>query len=527
MLTGLRFEVAQAAPRPAPNRADVACFIGQVARRDGADLPESVIAQLRAVGWVDGPWEPEPDRLDALLHVPVVVEEWDLFDRLFAWERRSLDAGGGTRCAGYLGAAVRSFFAYGGRRAVVLRTGDPWPYLGGPDRASLRRSRLEELVPARGEVPRPFDATDPRTWRGVEHVYGLPDVSHVCLPDLADACASEPPTVPTVASPPPPPEVFVECGTGEPPTPEDRALRAVSPPRLEPEGFAAWALAVDAVRAFLARHRRDALLVAALPLPHAAARAEGVDGAHSQADWLRFLRQSGVLEAEGTSEAGRGTAASALVQLVWPWLRTTRSDDLPGRVEPAEAVLAGVLADNALGRGTFRSIAGTRLPHVVAPEPVPDLGLGPDSPAALLAERVCLIGPDADGIAVLSDVTSSPDRAWRPGGASRLMATLIRAARRVGEAQLFEANGPELWTRVRRAIEDLLDGFFRAGALGGRNRDEAYRVRCGRSTMTGNDLDHGRLRAEITVRPAAAVERITVALELGAGGADSRLPEVA
>jgi phage tail sheath protein FI len=234
-----------------------------------------------------------------------------------------------------------------------------------------------------------------------------------------------------------------------------------------------------------------------------------------------------VLEAEGANEAGNGTAASAFVQLAWPWLQTVRSDDLPQRLEPAEGLLAGVLARNALARGTFRSVAGTPLPQVVTPEPVPDLGLGLDSPTARLAERVCLIGPEPDGISLLSDVTSAPDSAWRPGGVSRLMATLIRAALRVGEAQLFEANGPELWTRVRRSFEELLGGFYRAGALGGKSEAEAFQVRCDRTTMSQNDLDNGRLRAEITVLPAAAIERITVSLELFSGRAEARLSEVA
>jgi uncharacterized protein len=527
MLTGLSFEIAAAPAAAAPNRADVACFIGMVSRRPGVALPSGVRAQLRSSGWEGGPWLVEAQRVDSLSQLPVIVDSWDAFDRLFAWERRPVRADGTGWCATYLGAAVRSFFAQGGRRAAIIRAGDPWPYLGGPDRAAELRARLGALVPARAFAPRPFEASNPPVWRGIEHLYGLGEISHVCLPDLADICSAEPQPLPVVDPPPPTPEVFVECSGPEPPTPVDSGLRFVGAPRLDVDGFAAWAATVDAVREFLARHRRDALMVAALPLPHSSAQSPLPGGAHAQGDWLGFLRQSGVLEAEGANEAGNGTAASAFVQLAWPWLQTVRSDDLPQRLEPADGLLAGVLARNALARGTFRSIAGTPLPQVVTPEPVPDLGLGLDSPTARLAQRVCLIGPEPDGIAVLSDVTSAPDSAWRPGGVSRLMATLIRAALRAGEAQLFEANGPELWSRVRRTFEELLGGFYRAGALGGKSEAEAFQVRCDRSTMSQNDLDNGRLRAEITVLPAAAIERITVSLELFSGRAETRLSEVA
>lgn len=39
-------------------------------------------------------------------------------------------------------------------------------------------------------------------------------------------------------------------------------------------------------------------------------------------------------------------------------------------------------------------------------------------------------------------------------------------------------------------------------------------MRCDLGTMSRNDLDNGRLRAQVSLLPAAAVERITVVLEL-------------
>lgn len=215
------------------------------------------------------------------------------------------------------------------------------------------------------------------------------------------------------------------------------------------------------------------------------------------------------------------------MQLAWPWLQTTRSADLPAALEAPDGVLAGLLAGNALGRGTFRSVAGRPLADVLALQPAPDLGPGRDHPGARLAERVCLFGAEAGAVQLLSDVTLSAEPGWRQGGSSRLMAALLRSARAVGEAELFGASGPELWSRVRRSFEALLDGWWRAGGLGGDRPEDAYAVRCDRSTMSQNDLDHGRLRVEITVRPAVAVERITVRLALDAGDPATHLREVA
>jgi phage tail sheath protein FI len=99
-----------------------------------------------------------------------------------------------------------------------------------------------------------------------------------------------------------------------------------------------------------------------------------------------------------------------------------------------------------------------------------------------------------------------------------MMASLVRAARATGEAVLFGANGPALWTGVRRHLESLLTAYWKEGGLGGASPDEAFEVACDRSTMTQNDLDSGRLVAKITVLPVAAVERITVVLALSAAG---------
>ena len=191
MLSGLRFETAPPPGGAAPERTDIACFIGHVARRPGVPLPAELTAALTAAGWIDGPWTRDPALLASLEQTPVGCDSWDAFARLFAWESRPVAATGTARCATYLGAAVRSFFATGGRRAIVIRVADPFPYIeAGGGRVANRETRLARLVPAVDPAALPFDPTDPGTWRGIQHLYGLPEVSHLCLPDLPDLCAA-------------------------------------------------------------------------------------------------------------------------------------------------------------------------------------------------------------------------------------------------------------------------------------------------------------------------------------------------
>ena len=51
-MNGLIFEERPPVAASAPNRADVACFVGFVERRKGAPLPASIRAWLEAQGWI-------------------------------------------------------------------------------------------------------------------------------------------------------------------------------------------------------------------------------------------------------------------------------------------------------------------------------------------------------------------------------------------------------------------------------------------------------------------------------------------
>ena len=112
------FESERPIKPSAPSRADIACFVGFVSRREGALAP-SLERWLRERGWIEGVYRRNTAR--DLLDVPVPIDTWDGFDRLFAWDERP---GDGEKFVTALGAAVRSFFAEGGRKCYVVRVGD-------------------------------------------------------------------------------------------------------------------------------------------------------------------------------------------------------------------------------------------------------------------------------------------------------------------------------------------------------------------------------------------------------------------
>jgi phage tail sheath protein FI len=77
-----------------------------------------------------------------------------------------------------------------------------------------------------------------------------------------------------------------------------------------------------------------------------------------------------------------------------------------------------------------------------------------------------------------------------------------------------EPNGETLWARVREQAEALLYGRWRSGELVGTTAEQAFYVRCDRSTMTQNDLDNGRLVVLVGVATLAPAEFTPIEIDL-------------
>ncbi len=73
---------------------------------------------------------------------------------------------------------------------------------------------------------------------------------------------------------------------------------------------------------------------------------------------------------------------------------------------------------------------------------------------------------------------------------------------------MFEPNDELLWVRVKRTIDVFLTGLWRNGSLAGGSTAEAFFVEVGRSTMSQDDIDNGRLICVIGIAPVKPAEFI-------------------
>jgi phage tail sheath protein FI len=102
--------------------------------------------------------------------------------------------------------------------------------------------------------------------------------------------------------------------------------------------------------------------------------------------------------------------------------------------------------------------------------------------------------------------TLSSDPEYKYVSIKRLLIYLEQSIQRGTAWAVLEPNNDATWAKVKAQVADFLMQAWREGKLQGAKPEEAYFVKCDRSTMTQNDLDAGRLIVQIGVAPVKPAE---------------------
>jgi phage tail sheath protein FI len=146
-----------------------------------------------------------------------------------------------------------------------------------------------------------------------------------------------------------------------------------------------------------------------------------------------------------------------------------RSDELRGVIKaPANEVVQGALR--------FESNINFAEQEVLNPLGVNCLRFFPDR-----------------GYRVWGARTASSDPEWKYVNIRRYFIYLEATLDRGTQWAVFEPNGEALWRNVCETVSAFLYNEWVSGALLGSTKEEAYFVRCDRSTMTQYNLDNGQL----------------------------------
>jgi phage tail sheath protein FI len=113
---------------------------------------------------------------------------------------------------------------------------------------------------------------------------------------------------------------------------------------------------------------------------------------------------------------------------------------------------------------------------------------------------------DRRGIRLWGARTMSSDAEWKYVNVRRLFLFVEESIDEGTQWVVFEPNDEPTWAKVRRSITNFLISVWRSGALMGATQDEAFFVKCDRTTMTQDDIDNGRLICLIGIAPVKPAE---------------------
>jgi phage tail sheath protein FI len=204
----------------------------------------------------------------------------------------------------------------------------------------------------------------------------------------------------------------------------------------------------------------------------------------------------------------RGKFDSKYAALYYPWVTVLDPNDPDGRREielPPSGFVTGIYARNDAERGVFKAPANEVVRGAIGFE----LLLNKSQQDILNPEGInCFRFFEGRGFRLWGARTISSDPEWKYISVRRYFAYLEHSVDKGTQWAVFENNNEALWANIRRTVEDFLFNEWRGGALMGTKPEEAFFVRCDRSTMTQNDLDNGRLICLVgvaVVKPAEFV----------------------
>lgn len=217
----------------------------------------------------------------------------------------------------------------------------------------------------------------------------------------------------------------------------------------------------------------------------------------------------------------RGLYDTKYAAFYYPRLMVTSplsGEDVP---IPPSGHLAGIYAHTDIERGVHKAPANevirgiTGLELTINKESQEILNPSPNNINVLRDFRA-----DGRGYRVWGARCITSDTSWKYVPVRRLFLFLEESLDQGTQWVVFEPNDEPLWARVRQSVTNFLTRVWRDGALQGATPEEAFFVKCDRTTMTQDDIDNGRLIMIIGVAPVKPAEFVIIRIGQKVGGAE-------
>ena len=240
---------------------------------------------------------------------------------------------------------------------------------------------------------------------------------------------------------------------------------------------------------------------------------ELVSSCERLADRVVLLSVTADMQNQTNPESIRHNLDSTFAAFYHPWIKVTDPLSTGALSEPksipAIGHIAGILARTDITRGVHKApanevVLGALNLSVPVNKGQQDI-LNPKGVNCIRDFR-----PDNRGIRLWGARTTSSDSEWKYLNVRRLFLFLEKSIDQGTQWVVFEPNSDPTWAAVRRNISNFLLSVWRSGALLGTKPEEAFYVRCDRTTMTEDDILNGRLICIIGVAPVRPAEFVII-----------------
>ena len=208
----------------------------------------------------------------------------------------------------------------------------------------------------------------------------------------------------------------------------------------------------------------------------------------------------------------RSNVDSLYGAIYYPWMNIRDPlypDDEDGRLVPPSGHVIGIYARVDNTRGVHKAPANEPIRGINSLE----FKLSDREQDILNPLNINVLRDFRDsnrGIRVWGARCTTTDSAWRYIPVRRLFIFVEESLEEGLQWVVFEPNGERLWARVRRTINGFLRTLWLNGALRGVTQDEAFFVKCDRSTMSEDDIANGRLIVLVGIAPLHPAEFVII-----------------
>ncbi len=189
----------------------------------------------------------------------------------------------------------------------------------------------------------------------------------------------------------------------------------------------------------------------------------------------------------------------------YPWIKVFDAVNNREVLVPPSGHVAGIYARTDIERGVHKAPANAVVRGALDLEfPVPKGNQDILNPRGVNCLRD--FRKDGRGLRVWGARTMSSDPEWKYVNVRRLFIFVEESVEEATQWVVFEPNHEPTWAKVTRSIVNFLIRIWRNGALQGVTQEEAFFVKCDRTTMTQDDIDNGRLICLVGLAPVKPAE---------------------